>query len=316
MKKFILGVLLMGTLFAPKVEASEPVTQEMVDYISPEEAVKREVTHTVYISDTSDEGIVHEILKSQVKQVMDGNYTLRTHPKRGDEWVVEPLPIKYVVNNKRTAGDLEDLTKKAGGTMVSLYWKAHGGSYYSPTISPEKADGSYAFTNDRAYAFTTHLKFNAKKDTAKTIEQESMFARSYSRALGNRSDYDRLLQMHNWLIRHTEYGESNDRRFARHDSASILNTGRGVCQAYTSMFYKMALIDGFEVQYVSGLDDGERHAWNSVYYAGRWRNIDVTHDDPIGWNGGYVYDNFLIPLSKFKRPRTVHANRPTFSTRY
>ena len=67
------------------------------------------------------------------------------------------------------------------------------------------------------------------------------------------------------------------------------------------MAYKMFEEAGVNCRIITGIADGEPHAWNIVQVGDVWYNIDCTWDDPIG--GGKhsnQYDYFLKSNNDFK----------------
>lgn len=60
---------------------------------------------------------------------------------------------------------------------------------------------------------------------------------------------------------------------------------RGVCQAYSELFYCMATSVGLECHIISG--SKVNHAWNSVKINGKWILLDSTWG--AGWVNGNVY---------------------------
>ena len=61
-----------------------------------------------------------------------------------------------------------------------------------------------------------------------------------------------------------------------------LATGYGVCQNYAELFQAFCARLGIPSCFVSGIGNGDSHAWNIVYVDGQWLYVDCTFDDPIG----------------------------------
>lgn len=56
---------------------------------------------------------------------------------------------------------------------------------------------------------------------------------------------------------------------------AIMDSGKGVCDAYSSLFNRMCALCGIESETVSNED----HAWNRAKVNGEWKYFDVTWND-------------------------------------
>lgn len=125
------------------------------------------------------------------------------------------------------------------------------------------------------------------------------------------------MQIFDWVCNHMSYRDypNSDPHAARNKTAvGAFNAGRGNCQAYSELFYLMAVIGGLEVTFVSGYSDGDTdgpgHMWNAVKWKDEWYMVDCTWgDDKSGPNHKYL--NFgldrarkLYDWSKQKNPLT------------
>lgn len=106
------------------------------------------------------------------------------------------------------------------------------------------------------------------------------------------STYDKILQVHNYLIDNVTYDASSDDIEISHTLYGALINRVAVCDGYAKAF-KYILDDlGISCVEVCGIAQNssgvtESHAWNDVLLDGKWYAIDVTWDDPIiiGGNG-------------------------------
>lgn len=97
-------------------------------------------------------------------------------------------------------------------------------------------------------------------------------ARKYS------TDYEKELFVHDSLIRLIEY----DNEALNNQSAySALVGGRTVCAGYARAFQYIMMQLGIPTYYVTGISDGEEHAWNIVKLSDGYYNVDVTWDDEL-----------------------------------
>jgi len=106
------------------------------------------------------------------------------------------------------------------------------------------------------------------------------------------STYDKILQVHNYLVDNITYDSSESDFEITHTLYGALINRVAVCDGYAKAF--KYILDNLDISCVeicgiaqnsSGIT--ESHAWNDVLLDGKWFAIDVTWDDPIiiGGNG-------------------------------
>ena len=129
-----------------------------------------------------------------------------------------------------------------------------------------------------------------------------------SRQVEGYDDFEKVRQVHNWLINNVEY----DKDLSADEPYSIIGAmleGEAVCEGYARSFKYIMDEIGVPCVLVSGTGtnsngETESHAWNYVELNGKWYAIDVTWDDPIIVGDGYIrdevrYANFLRGSDKF-----------------
>ena len=141
-----------------------------------------------------------------------------------------------------------------------------------------------------------------KLDLLETIKKE------IDRQLEGFSDYDKIREVHNWLIDNIEY-DVNLNADEPYSISGALTEGKAVCEGYARSF--KYIMDELEIPcvLVSGTGtnsngETESHAWNYVQLDGNWYAVDVTWDDPIIVGNGYVaedthYRHFLRGQNTF-----------------
>lgn len=109
------------------------------------------------------------------------------------------------------------------------------------------------------------------------------------------SDYEKIREVHNWLIENVEY-DTNLEAVEPYSVSGALTEGKAVCEGYARSF--KYLLDGLGIPcvLVSGTATNsngqtESHAWNYVQLDGKWYAVDVTWDDPIIIGDGYVEED-------------------------
>lgn len=116
------------------------------------------------------------------------------------------------------------------------------------------------------------------------------------------SDFDKILYLHDYFIRHYSYdyvGLQNGN--AIRDAYTFFTEKTGVCQAY--MLGLIAVCDEVGLECLPVTSTEMNHAWNLVKIDGEWYHIDVTWDDAGGETAAvypsYVsYDYFLLSGEK------------------
>lgn len=119
--------------------------------------------------------------------------------------------------------------------------------------------------------------------------------------LASRSDYQKLLAIHDWLVKNVAYDLDVASEFQADGSFSTrrpfnatgaLLDGSAVCDGYVKAFLLLCQKAGISCLRVTGKGSGssdvplsEDHSWNLARLEGQWYAVDVTWDDPL-WNNG------------------------------
>jgi hypothetical protein len=124
--------------------------------------------------------------------------------------------------------------------------------------------------------------------------------------------YEIALLLHDLIINRIDYAKTSSGQpvvdMWAHNIAGVF-TGQGaVCEGYAKTFKYMLDVAGVENIYITGIGNGDDHAWNAVKVGLDWLLIDVTWDDfktgpdslesPAGF-----YDWFMCPETDFN---TLH----------
>lgn len=116
-----------------------------------------------------------------------------------------------------------------------------------------------------------------------------------NRQLDGLTDYDKIKEVHSWLIDNIEY-DVNLEADEPYSISGALTEGKAVCEGYARSF--KYIMDELQIPcvLVSGTGtnsngETESHAWNYVQLEGKWYAIDVTWDDPIILGNGDVADD-------------------------
>ena len=155
---------------------------------------------------------------------------------------------------------------------------------------------SYGHTSE---GFVTKVQPSYRVDVADVpamkTELENKVAEILAQADGSRSDLEKCLFVHDYLAAHAEYDNSLSLR----DAHTFLTQNTGVCQGYT-LTYSL-LLQRLGVLTDAALSDDMDHVWNRVRIDGKWYNVDVTWDDPVGaFAGAAQHDFFLLSDDKIQ----------------
>ncbi len=108
------------------------------------------------------------------------------------------------------------------------------------------------------------LSFPSTEKVANDVAQQCLDA-------GNRTDYEKALWLHDWLLEHCRY----DHGYHYANAEGALIRGIGTCEAYHRAYVMLLNRVGVD----SGRITGNGHVWTAVKMDGEWYQVDVTWDD-------------------------------------
>ena len=150
--------------------------------------------------------------------------------------------------------------------------------------------------------FSSTTTISGKLNLLEAIRQE------IKKQLDGYSDYEKIREVHNWLIDNIEY-DMDLKTKEPYSISGALTEGIAVCEGYARSF--KYIMDGLDIPcvLVSGIGTNsngeiESHAWNYVMLDNKWYAIDVTWDDPVIIGNGYIpedtkYTHFLKGSNSF-----------------
>lgn len=115
---------------------------------------------------------------------------------------------------------------------------------------------------------------------------------------------EKVKAINDHVVLNTVYSEES--KHTPHAAYTIITEGKGVCQAYAALTYKLLKAAGISNYYVTGFTD-EEHAWNLVKVDGKWYHLDTTWNDPVFNKSAqdmsdYIrYQYFLISDAQIKQ---------------
>ncbi|MGN0817818.1 MAG: transglutaminase domain-containing protein [Candidatus Coproplasma sp.] len=114
--------------------------------------------------------------------------------------------------------------------------------------------------------------------------------------VGESEAYRLAFAFHDKIIENIDYardsaGDPVTENWA-HGVEGVFARGAAVCEGYAKAFSLLLNACGVENVYVTGMSNGEGHAWNMVKIDGAWYWYDLTWDDQPNIANGIIYDYF------------------------
>lgn len=165
-----------------------------------------------------------------------------------------------------------DFSQSEGAGKQDL---TNGTADYAFTMA---ASGTYRFAFCLAdpTAGVADLEVEASVDVADdaypSVAQVVSDAVEQCKDAGEKTDYDKALWLHDWLLKKAQHDESS--KWVGAEAA--LTRGTGTSQAYASAYTKLLDAAGIEN---AVLRDDNANAWNVVKLDGRWYHVDCFLDD-------------------------------------
>lgn len=114
--------------------------------------------------------------------------------------------------------------------------------------------------------------------------------------------HEKVKAIHDYIVKNFRYDTSYKNYYIK----EMLDEGKGVCQAYSLLTYRMLSLANVPVKFIVGKADTgskiEGHSWNMVNLGGYWFNLDVTWDDPIpDVKGRIKYKYYMLTDDVFRK---------------
>lgn len=138
---------------------------------------------------------------------------------------------------------------------------------------------TYEFASDLSIAsVVVTLKTEMDFETAKKMQKEiDEVADKLILKIKDMDDYNKSKYIYTYIAQNTTYNNSAN----AHDMYGCLVDGISVCEGYAKAYSYIMQKCGIPVAYISGVADGELHAWNIVKIDGEWYHVDCTWGDPV-----------------------------------
>ncbi len=99
--------------------------------------------------------------------------------------------------------------------------------------------------------------------------------------------FDKVKSVHDYIVKNYDY----DTTGASVTAFDMAKSKKGVCTSYTGLL--KAAFEKLGIKSEVAISNDMQHEWLAVQVDGKWYNIDITWDDPIGGGENITYANFL-----------------------
>lgn len=177
------------------------------------------------------------------------------------------------------------------------------------SIGSVMLNGEYVIKAEMGFSYTDFYKNQTVEDKRiKEILSQIITDKMYA--------HEKVRAIHDYIVKNYKY----DTGFNNYYIKEMLDEGKGVCQAYSLLTYKMLKLSNIPVKYITGMADNGSgygsHAWNMVNLGGYWFNLDVTWDDPIpDVKGRVLHDYYMLTDKEFYKDHTP-SNEYTYPSAY
>ena len=99
--------------------------------------------------------------------------------------------------------------------------------------------------------------------------------------LQEKSDYQKIKVIYDYICSNVTYDYKNhndDSYKLKYTAYAALVNGTSVCQGYANLLYRMLLEAGIDCRIITGVSNGEAHAWNIVKLDNTYYYLDSTWD--------------------------------------
>ena len=174
----------------------------------------------------------------------------------------------------------------------------------------------YVTHSDVSYSDGVQILHAYRNNTRSQLKDEELkqtydIAVNIVNGLKGKTDYERAVELHDYLCQTIHYGNGPSVEHA--GAVSALKYGQCVCYGYSDAYYLLCGIAGIPCCYQAGWigekpprvftwdsSAGSGHAWNLIKVNGKWSMVDVTWDDS---DNGYHYKYFLVGRREARNSR-------------
>ncbi len=148
---------------------------------------------------------------------------------------------------------------------------------------------------------------------SKKAKVEAVAREIVSHIDSNASDYEKELQIHDYLADNLKYDKDAEKNPTKDgtlksafDIYGALIDHKAICEGYAKSFQYLCYLVGINANQVIG----KSHMWNVVKIGGDWYQVDLTWDDPVV-NGGTIdmvtHDYFNLTTAEMSKDHTIDS---------
>lgn len=208
-----------------------------------------------------------------------------------------PDPDYLTAEEERFRPAYRSLSKKEQAVYEALYrginsleeniplpYDVSGETYNKIFCMVEKQEGAFFqlaseyYTAGKVRDAQIVYRVNEDEYRKMKLELNSAVLKGTDGIAPNNSDYDKVMRIHDYLVRNCTYVESDETGLCSTSYGCLVNK-KANCEGYAKAFNVLCAQVGIETMLITGVAEGENHAWNQVFADGKWFNIDVTWDD-------------------------------------
>lgn len=304
---YIIISLFVLIILPLKVSAINPSYEELINKYK---SLKTEEQLSLLIDDCYHEKLYYSKLDDVEKQI----YKLLYDSSK------ESFNIKCSVTGASSTNMKDKIDRAACAfkrDYPEVFWLKGGFSAKSSSYNG-KTTYNVIVTNTASYSLpkggnmvdTNEVnRYKIESDLPKVLAKREVVTRD----LKNKSDYEKIKGVHDWLCKNNDYFRNSD---LSHRGVSALRVVRDnpVCEGYAEAFMILLNYLNVPVTFASGDAQApgtnsrrEAHAWNFVKLNGFWYSMDVTWDDPTGYTSkdNVSYEYFLFVENTTTHPKRV-----------
>ncbi|PEB39193.1 transglutaminase domain-containing protein [Bacillus pseudomycoides] len=163
------------------------------------------------------------------------------------------------------------------------------------------------------YTFTLKITYRESKEQTQHVKAQAKSIISSILKVGM-DEHEKVKAIHDYVVKHVSY----DTSYKAYTAYEALVNRSAVCQGYTLLTYQLLKEAGIQSHIVTGMGDGQAHAWNLVNIDGKWYHLDTTFDDPVPDKEGRVtYSYFNMSDEQFSKDHSWDRSKyPAATTNY
>lgn len=268
------------------------------------------ISHDVFASEGKNTSAESEVITPQITTSVEEVQSLSKYASTTKPYTDIDKAVSYIIKeaksykstvkfkyNNYTNSFLNSLSKKLDNALLKK-----GNDYLHGTISSWEISVEYM---GKKADVKVKLKYiGTKKQEEYVTKEVKKIAKSLKKP--GMTDLDKVLAVNQYIVNKAVYTEKT--KTSPHHAYTLLKDGKGVCQAYALLAYRLLTEMGVEARYVVGIgvteDGSEDHAWNSVKINGVWYHLDTTWNDI--WEPKYKYNSFEYFLVTSAQLRKDH----------